>query len=95
MINRIKVIEITQNGEKRYVTGSSCFEDQATDPLHANNYMHEEKFVLDTALRNIAVLPGDNGYAKSGIRSETLPIVVEFVVHLIEDKRSIGRDYHK
>jgi hypothetical protein len=93
----IRVIEISDQGKTLYVAANSCLSPQPAVPNPANaiNFADLPEIELHHALSSIAVRPGDDYWAKSGIRSDTLPQVVEFEVQVSELSRRQGRDFHK
>ncbi len=92
----IKVIEVTENGQKKYVAANSCLSPAATvyHPVNAIDFSLAPEITLVQALNNI-VVPGDEFWAKSGIRSETLPEVVEFEISAVEVSKRRGRNLHR
>ena len=93
----IRVIEITSQGKAYYVAANSCLvaEHAVENPALAINFAGMPEIEIHHALSNIAVRPGDDYWAKSGIRSDTLPQIVEFEIEVKEVSRRQGRDYHK
>lgn len=93
----IRVIEVTSQGKVYYVAANSCLVERhvVENPVMAINFAGQPEIEIHHALSNIAVRPGDDYWAKSGIRSDTLPQIVEFEVEVKEVSRQVGRDYHK
>jgi hypothetical protein len=57
----------------------------------ATNFANSEHAdQLQYVLRTLRV-PGDAGFAKSGIVVDSIPMVVEFEINLTELTRSVGR----
>ena len=92
----VKVIEVTESGQKKYVAANSCLSPCTTvyHPANAIDFSIESEMNLHRALGDIAV-KGDEFWARSGIRSETLPEVVEFEIAAVEVSRVRGRDFHR
>lgn len=92
----ITVIAVTENGQEKYVGAESCLHPAATvyHPANAINYSTASEIDVRRALSNIAV-KGDDFWAKSGVRSETLPHLVEFEISVAEVSRAKGRDFHR
>lgn len=88
-----KVIEVVIKGEKKYLCSSNVFGDKPTDnPMEATNYLGDDE-QLKRDLENV-VIQGDNIYARSGVRIDTAPVVVEMEIELkcTELSRAVGRE---
>jgi hypothetical protein len=90
----LTLIEVTVDGRRQYVAANSCLCVSSTvdNPLHAIDYT-DRPDDLEQAIRNI-VTPFDEVIAKSGVRSETLPVVVTIEVTFNEVNRVAGRGPH-
>ena len=87
---KITVIRVMINGVVGYLRTSqpSCFDQTlAQSPLDAFNFHHGDedtmKKMIDRATSSL-VVPGDAGWAKSGLRIDKLPELVTFESQLVE-----------
>lgn len=89
---KMTVVEVLRGGKACYLVDTSMFaENKTTDsPLEAKNYANDPEGLR----RDLAdlVVPGDEYYAKSGLRIEALPQVVEFEFSMQEVSRRVGRE---
>lgn len=90
VVNKLKVIRVTVNGDVGYLCSESCFGPEPSwSPFEATNY-----YGLDDKLQrdiNVLVLPGDEVFARSGRRVDSIE-VVEFDVILTEISATVGRE---
>jgi hypothetical protein len=94
-IKIIMVIEVLQGGKKQYLRGTSCLDGDAVvdNPVLATDYAGQGA-KLENDLASI-VVDGDDYWARSGVRSEALPMIVQFEVLCRETHRSVGRQLHR
>ena len=89
---KLKVIEVMIDGEKKYVSSTSIFgKKPTTNPLEATNYIDNE-FQLKHDIEDL-VIKGDTMYARSGLRIDEAPVIVEMEIQISfqELKRTTGR----
>lgn len=86
------VIQVKQDGKTLYVRSANCLSKNALveDVRDAFNYAGQPK-ILGRDLDRL-VVPGDQYRARSGVRIDELPTVIEF--QLTEVRRYVGRQLH-
>lgn len=87
---KITVIRVMINGTVGYLKSSqpSCWDQElAQSPFDAFNFHHSDGAVMKKMIDHTTsslVVPGDQGWAKSGLRIDKLPELVTFESQLTE-----------
>lgn len=102
MKTKIKVVEVIVNGGRGYLKETHCFSQEpiTQNPFDAIQYGYTEQETKSRTdsrlLRDLGdlVVPGDRSIAKSGLRIDKLPEVVELLVEITstEVTRVLGRE---
>lgn len=91
---QIQVVEAVIDGQTVYLRSNSIFGPKpVTDPVHARNFALEDPHELLKFMSDL-VIPGDEMFAKSGLRIDEPPRVVTFDVTSVFNSSRIGRMPH-
>lgn len=91
---KLVLIEVvTSEDGKGYVVEPSCLAMYpiTSEPLNAKNYADNNRELISDL--HSLVLPDDKGYAKSGLRVQSIEVVeLELVIEVTEISRRVGRE---
>lgn len=91
-IMKIRVIEVQKDGKTLYARSFSMFDEEplTDNPALAKSYGDHDEAELKSDLQSISA-PGDQFFARSGLRADAPPQLVEFEVQFAELSRQPAR----
>lgn len=89
---KLKLIEVKINDETQYLVEPTIFAQKTVtkNPLEAKNYNENEQELKEDL--DMLFVKGDEVYARSGLKVDSIPMIVELEVQVKELSRVLGRE---
>lgn len=92
---KLKLVEVQINGEKQYLVEPTIFAEKTVtkNPLEAKNYNEKDNELLQDL--DVLFVNGDEVYARSGLKVDNVPMIVELEIQVKEVSRTLGREVRR